>query len=95
MFYKYYSAAGMGKQNLEQKIICFSDIDKFNDPFEGIGKYLYDVSPEERAFFDSLGSDISKTLSERFSEESRDTLKFKQRVWCATETYTNDLMWAH
>ena len=95
MFYKYYSAAGRGKENLEKNTICFSDIDKFNDPFEGIGKYLYDVSPEEQAYWDSIGSDLPKSLSERFSEESRNALKFKQRVWCVTETYTNELMWAH
>ena len=72
MFYKYYSNVGYGIQNLENKTICFSDIDKFNDPFEGIGKYLYDVSPEEQAYWDSIGSDLPKLLGERFLQESRD-----------------------
>lgn len=95
MFYKYYSTTGKGIQNLEKRTICFSDIDKFNDPFEGIGKYLYEVSPEEQAYWDSIGSDLPKVLTERFEEDSRNLLKFKQRIWCVTETYTNDLMWAH
>lgn len=36
MFYKYYSATGKGKENFEKNTICFSDIDKFNDLFEGV-----------------------------------------------------------
>lgn len=95
MFYKYYSNVGYGIQNLENKTICFSDIDKFNDPFEGIGKYLYDVSPEEQAYWDSIGSDLPKLLGERFLQESRDLLKFKNRIWCVTGSYKNALMWAH
>lgn len=92
MFYKYYSAAGFGISNLENKTICFSDIDKFNDPFEGIGKYLYDVTPEEQTYWDSIGLDLPKLLSERFLQENRALLKFKQRIWCVTESYKNDLM---
>lgn len=96
MFYKYYSATGNGKQNLKEKVICFSDIDKFNDPFEGVGEYLYDLSLEEQEYFNSIGLESpSKILSERFSEEDRNVVRFKQRIWCVTTTYSNDLMWAH
>ncbi len=96
MFYKYYSATNeYSIPNIEKGIICFSDIDKFNDPFEGIGKYLHEVSFEEQEYWDTMGLDFPKALGKRFSQESRDLLKFKQRIWCATESYDNDLMWAH
>lgn len=95
MFYKYCSTKGKGIENLEKKSICFSDIDMFNDPFEGIGEYLYEVSSEEREYFKSIGSDIPGAAVKWMGENFRKTVKFKQRVWCATETCVNDLMWAH
>lgn len=96
MFYKYYAAGGHGCSNLRDKIVCFSDIDKFNDPFEGVGEYLYRTSPEEQEFWNTIGSpDTPRLLGERFEMEARDYLTFKHRVWCVTKSQTNPLMWAH
>lgn len=93
IFYKYYSSTGRGKENLEKNIICFSDIDKFNDPFEGIGKYLY--SREQLISWDSFAYGFSESAVEHFNKRFRNDLKFKHRVWCVAETNTNKLMWAH
>lgn len=95
MFYKYCSTKGKGIENLKNKSICFSDIDMFNDPFEGSGEYLYELSSEEREYWDSISYGISETVVQYVKEDQREKVKFNRRVWCVTETCVNDLMWAH
>lgn len=96
LLYKYFSnESKYAFQNLENSHICFSSLETLNDPFEGVGSYLYQVSDEEKAYWESIGSDLPKLLSKRFSDDIRDVVNFKYRVFCSTKENDNPLMWAY
>lgn len=58
-------------------------------------KALYQVSSEEQMYWNSIGSDLPKLLSKRFSEDLRDMVNFKYRVFCSSKDYDNCLLWAY
>lgn len=95
--YKYYSfdEKKYSITNLENGIICFNNLNNFNDPFEGIGAYDFIETEEEKEYWKSIGVDMSKNLSKRFSDDDKEAMTFYHRVTCFTDTYTNPLMWAH
>ncbi|MPM22702.1 hypothetical protein SDC9_69160 [bioreactor metagenome] len=102
MVFKYYAVSSAGSQspsrsidNLKNDNICFTDIDIFNDPFEGVGEFFYKTSKEEDEYWKAIGINLAEGLCERVREDSHNLLRFKQRIWCVTETYDNPLMWAH
>ncbi|MCX0398221.1 DUF2971 domain-containing protein [Clostridium perfringens] len=96
MLYKYYSnESEYAYKNIEDGNICFSPLECLNDPLEGYGAYLYKVSDEEQIYWNSIGSDLPKMLSKRFSEEFREVANFKYRVFCASKEYDNPLLWAY
>ena len=86
LLYKYYSnESKYAFENVENGNICFTSLESLNDPFEGIGRYLYDVSSEEQMYWDAIGSDLPALLAKRFSEDLRDMLNFKYRVFCSSK----------
>ena len=94
--YKYYSnGSRYAFDNVENGNICFSTLESLNDPFEGVGAYLYQVTEEEQAYWDSIGSDVPKLLSKRFSDDIRDMVNFKYRIFCVTSECDNPLLWAY
>lgn len=96
LLYKYYSnESEYAFDNLDNSIICFSPVEVLNDPFEGVGTYLYQVCDEEQMYWESIGSDLPKLLSVKFSEDLRDLVNFKYRVFCSTREYNNSLLWAY
>lgn len=96
LLYKYYSNESQyAYDNLERGNICFSPLECLNDPFEGIGTYLYQVSDEEQKYWNSMGSDLPKLLSGRFSEDFQEVANFKYRVFCSSKEYDNPLLWAY
>lgn len=96
VLYKYYSnESTYAYKNIEDGNICFSPLECLNDPLEGVGAYLYQVSDEEQKYWDSIGSDLPKLLSKRFSEDFREVANFKFRVFCSSKEYDNPLLWAH
>lgn len=96
LLYKYYSTENeYAINNIENGNICFSPIESLNDPFEGVGAYLYEVSREEQDYWNSIGSDVPKLISKRFSEDVRDVVNFQYRVFCATKKCDNPLLWAY
>lgn len=96
MLFKYYSnESEYAFKNIENSNICFSPLDSLNDPLEGIGAYLYHVSDEEQKYWDSIGSDLPKLVSKRFSEDFRDVANFKYRVFCTTRKNDNPLLWTY
>lgn len=96
LLYKYYSnESSYAFENFENGNICFSTLESLNDPFEGVGAYLYQVSSEEQMYWDSIGSDLPKLLSQRFSEDLQGMLNFKYRVFCSSREFDNCLLWAY
>ena len=96
LLYKYFSnESEYAFQNLENNHICFSSLETLNDPFEGVGSYLYHVSDEEKAYWESIDSDLPKLLSKRFSDDIKEIVNFKYRVFCSTKENDNPLMWAY
>ena len=96
LLYKYYSnESEYAFQNFEAGNICFSPLESLNDPFEGVGTYLYQVSGEEQRYWDSIGSDLPKLLSKRFSEDLRDMVNFNYRVFCTSKDHDNCLLWSY
>lgn len=96
LLYKYYSNKSLyAFENVENGNICFSPLESLNDPFEGIGKDLYGISDDERIFWEAIGIDFDKLISRRISEDLRDNLNFKYRVFCASKEYDNCLLWAY
>ena len=96
VLYKYFSNDSKhALKNLENGIISFSPLELLNDPFDGVGVYLYQVSEEEKEYWNSIGSDLPKLLSIRCSERIREMLNFNYRVFCSTKEFNNPLMWAY
>lgn len=95
LLYKYYQVNKYSKENLKNEVVLFNNLLCFNDPFEGIGQFLYDVSPEEQKYWNQIGSDLPKGLAERIANDSKENLTFNNRIFCATEKYDSPLMWAH
>lgn len=95
LLYKYYSVNEYSLNNITEGLICFNDLQRFNDPFEGIGDFFYNVTLEEKNYWKSIGSDLPNHISERFADESKETLRFKNRVLSLTSKYDNPLMWSH
>lgn len=96
LLYKYYSnESEHAFSNIENGNICFSPLESLNDPFEGVGRFLYQVSEEEQKYWDSIGSDLPQLLSKKISEDLRDVVNFKYRVFCSTREYDNPLLWAY
>lgn len=96
LLYKYYSnESKYAFENVENGNICFTSLESLNDPFEGIGKYLYEVSSEEQMYWDTIGSNLPELLSKRFSEDLQEMLNFKYRVFCSSKDYNNCLLWAY
>lgn len=96
LLYKYYSnESDYAFENVENGNICFSILESLNDPFEGIGKYLYEVSSEEQKYWDNIDSEIPKLVSKKIIDELQDMLNFKYRVFCSSKDYDNCLLWAY
>lgn len=96
LLYKYYSnESDYAFKNLENGHICFTSLQSLNDPFEGIGKYSFDVSSEEQRYWDSIGSDLPKLLSKRISDDYWELLNFKYRIFCTTTESNNPLLWSY
>lgn len=96
LLYKYYSNDNKyAIPNLKDGQISFSPVEALNDPFEGVGAYSFQVSEDEKSYWDSIGTNVPELLSKRFSDEVRALANFKYRIFCSTEEYDNPLMWAH
>ena len=96
LLYKYYSnESKYAFENIENGNICFSPLESLNDPFEGIGKNLCEVSNEEQIFWDAIGIDFPNLSSKRISEYLRNKLNFNYRVFCSSKDYDNCLLWAY
>lgn len=96
LLYKYYSdESSYAFQNIENGNICFTPLESLNDPFEGVGAYLYQVSSEEQIYWDSIGSNVPKLVSQKLSEELRDMVNFKYRVFCSSKEFDNPLLWVY
>ncbi|WP_219836146.1 DUF2971 domain-containing protein [Paenibacillus sp. R14(2021)] len=95
LLYRYYSVNKYSLDYLAKGMVSFNDLHKFNDPFEGLGHFYFDVTPEEQEYWDSIGSNLPMDISNRFAEDSKEMLRFKNRILCVTEKYDNPLMWAH
>lgn len=98
ILYKYYAPPPINQYsvgNIEDENICFCELDSFNDPFEGVGQFLYTITAEEQLYWDSIGSNLPLAIADRIQKESRELIKFKNRVFCTTEKNDNPLMWAH
>ncbi|WP_455543067.1 DUF2971 domain-containing protein [Intestinibacter sp.] len=96
LLYKYYSnESKYAFENVENGNICFTPLESLNDPFEGVGAYLFPISDEEQEYWDSIGSDLPKNLAKRISEDVRDSINFNYRIFCCTREYNNPLLWAY
>ena len=96
MLYKYYSdASSYALTNLKNNNISLVSIESLNDPFEGIGKYVYSQSEEEQQYWNEIGTDVPKLVAQRFSDDLREVSNFSYRVFCCTRQYDNMLMWSH
>lgn len=96
LLYKYYSnESNYAFENVANSNICFSTLESLNDPFEGVGVYLYQVSSEEQMYWDSIGADLPKLLKQKFPKDLRDELNFKYRVFCSSREFDNCLLWAY
>ncbi|WP_180968423.1 DUF2971 domain-containing protein [Paenibacillus pasadenensis] len=95
MLYKYYSVSEHSLKNISNSVVCFSDILGFNDPFEGVGHFKYEATPEMQEYFNSIDSNALNYLSEGTAANSKELLSFKHRVFCVTEKYDHPLIWAH
>lgn len=96
LLYKYFSnESEYALKNVENNHICFSSLETLNDPFEGVGSYLHQVSDEEKAYWESIGSDLPKLVSKRISDEIKEIVNFKYRVFCCCKEKDNPLLWAY
>lgn len=95
LLFKYYCINKYSLENIRRSIVCFSDISGFNDPFEGVGHYHYDATPEMMKYFNSIDSNAINYLSEGTAADTKEALSFKHRVLCVTENHDHPLMWAH
>ena len=82
LLYKYFSNESEYALQSSAAYICFSSLETLNDPFEGVGSYLHQVSDEEKAYWESIGSDLPKLVSKRISDEIKEIVNFKYRVFC-------------
>lgn len=96
LLYKYYSnESEYAFENLKNGEICFTPLEMLNDPFEGVGKCIYEVDEREQKYWDAIGVDLPKLLADRTTEDYRDALNFKCRVFCSSKECNNALLWAH
>ena len=96
LLYKYYSnESKYSLENFENANISFSPLESLNDPFEGVGAYIYPISHNEKLYWDSIGSNLPKMFSKRYSEDVWDMLNFKYRVFCSSKDYNNFLLWSY
>lgn len=96
MLYKYYSnESEYAFKNLEKEVISFTPIESLNDPFEGIGEYIYTITSDEKAYWDSVSKNTPNLLSKRISDDINDIANFRYRIFSSSKDYDNSLLWAH
>ena len=96
MLYKYYSdKSDYALANFRDNHISFTSIQILNDPFEGVGEYIYSVSDEAAQYWENIGTNVPELLSQRFSDEIQEVANFCYRIFCCTKRYDNLLMWTH
>lgn len=97
ILYKFYSdESEYATLNLENGIVSFSSIDSLNDPFEGIGTYLYRTFENERALWSSLNcSNFPKVMEEMALEDGYHMMTFQYRIFSTTKEFDNPLLWAY
>lgn len=96
MLYKYYSnESEYAFKNLEKEVITFTPIESLNDPFEGIGEFVYPMTPDEKAYWDSVSKNTPDLLSKRISDDINDIANFMYRIFSSSKDYDNPLLWAH
>ena len=89
LLYKYFSIDKdrYSITNLQNKVVVYNSLFAFNDPFEGIGRYLYDES--------RLIGDLGEAIELNIIMDRKNDLISNYRIFCVTECYNNALMWAH
>lgn len=96
MLYKYYSnESKYAFDNIEKEIINFTPIESLNDPFEGIGAYVYPITTEEKDYWDLVSPDTPKILSESTIKLIYNIANFRFRIFSSSNDYDNPLLWAH
>lgn len=95
LVYKYYSVNGYSLANFRNNSVCFSDLQSFNDPFEGVGNHIYNATQKEIEFWNSIDSTILSDINVSNSQENKEMLRFKNRILCVTGKNDNHVMWAH
>lgn len=89
LLYKYYAIDEhrYSITNLLNEIVVYNSLFAFNDPFEGIGRFICKGGQPNNDFWEAVESNI---ITER-----KDELVLNYRIFCTTEQYNNALMWAH
>lgn len=89
LLYKYYAVDEhrYSISNLQNGVVIYNSLYTFNDPFEGIGRIIYNKEQPNNDFWQAVESTI---ITERKNE-----LISNYRIFCTTEQYDNALMWAH
>lgn len=96
MLYKYYSnESKYAFENIEEEVICFTPIESLNDPFEGISEYTYQITPEEKEYWNLVSKNTPDLLSKQMSDDIHDLVNFNYRIFSSSKDYDNPLLWAH
>lgn len=96
LFYKYYSnTSEFALTNLNKQQISLSSIAVFNDPFEGIGSYTYNMDDKTKEFLQARNIPNLNGMGDHFVSDIHRCLQFKYRIFCCTPNHKNPLMWAH
>lgn len=96
ILYKYYSNENeYAFKNIENGVIDFTPIESLNDPFEGNGEYVHTITPDAKAFWDSVSPDTPNIISEKGSKLVYDIVNFRYRIFSSSKDYNNHLLWAH
>lgn len=96
MLYKYYSnESEYAFKNLEKEVISFTPIESLNDPFEGIGEYVYRITPDEKSPLDSIAKEFAELFSEKIPKNIKGIVNPMCRIFSSSKDYDNPLLWAH
>lgn len=89
LLFKYYSIdeRRYSISNLYKSVVVYNSLFMFNDPFEGIGRVIYNEDQSNNDFWEAVESNIV------FNKKNE--LISNYRIFCCTEHYDNALMWAH
>lgn len=96
ILYKYYSnESKYSLENLKNANISFSPLETLNDPYEGVGAYLLQVSDKGQKNNDYNINKLDKLITKKITGNLYEENNFYYRVFCSSKNYNNTLLWSY